>query len=94
MRVPQTKPVQLVGALIGAARSCPDFVLTRCKVTKMELMKQLEAAVDEAIRTEMWGTLGVSFSGGVPVILRKEVTTKIDSYKEGKDRNHANRNYR
>lgn len=63
-------------------------------MTKQELMRQLEGAVDEAIRTEMWGTLGVSFSGGVPVILRKEVTTKIDSFNGGRDRNHANRNYR
>lgn len=58
-------------------------------------MKQLETAVDEAIRTAMWGTLGVSFSGGVPVILRKEVTTKLGSYQEGRmDRNYAKTNYR
>jgi len=64
-------------------------------MNKSELMKQFEAAVDEAIRTEMWGTLGVSFSGGVPVILRKEVTTKLGSYQEGRmDRNYANRTHR
>lgn len=61
-------------------------------MTKPELMKMFESAVDEAIQTEMWGTLGVSFSGGVPVILRKEITTKIDSFKGGTDRNHAQRN--
>jgi hypothetical protein len=61
-------------------------------MTKHELMKH-EAAVDEAIRTEMWGTVGVSFSGGVPVILRKEVTTKLGSFQQGgTDRNHANKN--
>ena len=58
-------------------------------MTKPELMKLFETAVDEAIRTQMWGTLGVSFSGGEPVILRKEVTTKLDSFNGGKDRNHA-----
>lgn len=64
-------------------------------MNKPELMKQFEAAVDEAIRTEMWGTLGMSFSGGVPVILRKEITTKLGSFEEGrKDRNHANKAYR
>ena len=64
-------------------------------MTKQELIKQFEAAVDEAMRTEMWGTIGVSFSGGVPVILRKEVTTKLGSFEERRmDRNHANKNYR
>ena len=63
-------------------------------MTKPELMKMFETAVDEAISTEMWGTLGVSFSGGVPVILRKEITTKIDSFKGGTDRNHATKNFR
>jgi hypothetical protein len=60
-------------------------------MNKTELMKMFEAAVDDAIQTKMWGTLGVSFSGGVPVFLRKEVTTKIDSYNGGLDRNHANK---
>ena len=61
-------------------------------MTKPELMKVFEAAVDDAMRTEMWGTLGVSFSGGVPVILRKEVTTKLGSFQEGRmDRNYAHK---
>ena len=59
-------------------------------MTKPELMKLLDAAVDEAMRTQLWGTIGVSFSAGVPVILRKEVTTKIDCL-NGKDRNRANK---
>jgi hypothetical protein len=63
-------------------------------MTKSELMRAFESAVDEAIRTQMWGTVGVSFSGGVPVILRKEITTKLDSFNEGKDRNHAKSIYR
>jgi hypothetical protein len=56
------------------------------------LLKKLEAMIDDAIRTEFWGTIGISFSGGVPVILRQETTTKIDSFKGGTDRNHAQRN--
>jgi hypothetical protein len=59
-------------------------------VDKTELMRQLEAAVDDAMRTGLWGTIGVSFSGGVPVILRKETTTKLGSFQEARtDRNHA-----
>jgi hypothetical protein len=59
-------------------------------VDKTELMRQLEAAVDDAMRTGLWGTIGVSFSGDVPVILRKETTTKLGSFQEGRtDRNHA-----
>jgi len=62
-------------------------------MTKQELMQQLDVAVDDAISTQMWGTLGVSFSGGVPVILRKEVTTKLGSFQQGgTDRNHASKN--
>lgn len=63
-------------------------------MNKTELMRMFEAAVDDAIATKLWGTLGVSFSGGVPVILRKEVTTKIDSFNGGKDRNHGQHHYR
>ena len=59
-------------------------------MTKQELMQQLETAVEDAMRSGMWGTLGVSFSGGVPVILRKETTTKLGSFNQGgTDRNHA-----
>ncbi len=60
-------------------------------MTKQDLMKQLESAIDEAIRTEMWGVIEVSFSGGVPAILRQEKTTKLTG---GNERTHANRNYR
>jgi hypothetical protein len=63
-------------------------------MTKPELMRTFETAVDEAIQTQMWGTLGVSFSGGVPVILRREVTTKLDSFNGGKDRDHAAKTFR
>ena len=58
-------------------------------MTKPELMKQLEAAVDEAIRTERWGVVEVSFSGGVPAILRQEKTTKLNG---GNERTHASKN--
>jgi hypothetical protein len=56
-------------------------------VTKQELMKQVETAVDEAIRTEMWGEIAISFSGGVPAILRQEKTTKLTG---GNERTRAN----
>jgi hypothetical protein len=54
-------------------------------VNKPELMKLFEAAVDEAMRTQMWGTIEVSFSGGEPAILRQEKTTKLN----GNERTHA-----
>ena len=60
-------------------------------VTKLELMKQLETAVDEAIRTQMWGEITVSFSAGEPAILRQEKTTKLNG---GNERTHAKQTYR
>jgi hypothetical protein len=55
-------------------------------VTKPELMKLFETAVDDAIRTQMWGVIEVSFSAGEPAILRQEKTTKLNG---GNERTHA-----
>jgi hypothetical protein len=60
-------------------------------VTKQELIKQFEAAVDEAMRTGYWGSIEVSFSDGVPAILRQEKTTRLN---RGNERTHANTNRR
>jgi hypothetical protein len=63
-------------------------------MTKPELMKELEAAVEDAIKTRMWGTIGVQFSAGVPTVLRREVTKKIDSYSDGRGENNHVKNSR
>ena len=55
-------------------------------MSKPELMNQVEAAIDEAIRTQMWGTISVSFSAGEPTILTQERTTKLNG---GNERTHA-----
>ena len=60
-------------------------------MTKQELIKQFEAAVDEAMRTGYWGSIEVSFSDGVPAILRQQKTTR---QKRGNERTHANTNRR
>ena len=61
-------------------------------MTKPELMKQLEAAVDDAIRTRMWGEIGITFQDGEPAILRQQKTTRL--MKGGNGENHAATTYR
>jgi hypothetical protein len=46
-------------------------------MTKQELMKQLESAVDEAIRTQLWGVLEITFKGGDATQLRQEKITRL-----------------
>ena len=45
-------------------------------------MKQFEAAVDDAIRTEMYGVVEVSFKAGVPEMFRTEKTIKLNGGNE------------
>lgn len=60
-------------------------------MTKQELMKQFEAAADEAMRTGYWGSIEVTFSDGVPAILRQEKTTRLNG---GNERTRAHNTYR
>jgi hypothetical protein len=60
-------------------------------MTKAELMKTFEATVDEALRTQMWGEVTVSFSAGEPAIMRTEKTVKLNG---GNGNNHAKPTYR
>ena len=46
-------------------------------MTKPELMKKFEAAVDAYIRDESYGKIEVSFSKGRPHTLRKELTESL-----------------
>lgn len=59
-------------------------------MSRTELVKKLEAAVDDAIRTRMYGELLIEFRGGVPTFLRTTTQEKLD--KETENRNgYSNR---
>jgi hypothetical protein len=62
-------------------------------MNKPELMKQMEASIDEAIRTRMWGVLEVSFRDGEATVLRHERITRLNPEK-GSETTHAAKNYR
>ena len=47
-------------------------------MTKTEIMKQLEAAVDEAIASRMYGLMKISWRDGEPEMLRVESTRKLN----------------
>lgn len=55
-------------------------------MNKPELMKVFERAVDEAMRSEMYGVIEVSFKAGVPDMLRHEKTVKLN---EGNEQSRA-----
>lgn len=46
---------------------------------KPELMKKLEAIFDDAARRKMWGTVEIEFRDGLPILIRKIETEKIQS---------------
>jgi hypothetical protein len=50
------------------------------------LLKKLEAMIDEAIRTKMWGKIELTFSRGVPHTLRTEITESLSG--DGKGNPH------
>ena len=60
-------------------------------MTKQELMKSFETAVEDAVRTQMWGEITVSFANGEPAIMRTERTVKLNG---GNGNNHAKQSYR
>lgn len=46
-------------------------------MTKTQLLRKLEAMIDDAERTRMWGLVEVQFSDGEPALLRKSQTEKL-----------------
>jgi hypothetical protein len=60
-------------------------------MTKTELMKALELAVDDAIRTQIWGVLEITFKGGDATQLRQEKITRLQSTQ---GTTHAKQSYR
>jgi hypothetical protein len=57
-------------------------------VTKPELMKVLETAVDDAMQTRMFGSLEICFQNGVAYSLKKASSQKLCSEAE-KNSRHA-----
>jgi hypothetical protein len=58
-------------------------------MTKPELMKIFEVAVDDALRTKMWGEITVLFKEGNPSVLREQKTTVLE---RANGQNHAVKN--
>lgn len=48
---------------------------------KAELLKKLDALIDEASAQRVWGAIEIEFRDGVPVIVRKMTTEKLDGEK-------------
>lgn len=46
-------------------------------MNKATLLKKLDALLDEAERTRMWGTIDIEIKEGVPQLLRKSTTEKL-----------------
>jgi hypothetical protein len=57
-------------------------------MTKTQLLKKLEAAIDDAERQRMFGTIEIEFRTGEPVFLRKQQQEKLDNHTEHRDANH------
>jgi hypothetical protein len=47
-------------------------------VNKADLMKKLDAAVDEAMRHRLYGNIELEFKAGEPTYLKKLATEKLD----------------
>ncbi|HLV95238.1 MAG TPA: hypothetical protein VKS44_08620 [Candidatus Acidoferrales bacterium] len=46
-------------------------------MNKQELLKRLDALIDEAIRIRTWGTIQIDFQNGVPNLIRETKMTKL-----------------
>ncbi len=56
---------------------------------KPELLKKLDAMLDDAKRTSLWGTIEIDLQFGEPVLIRETRTTKL---KEGNTRGFRSEN--
>ncbi len=45
---------------------------------KPQLLKKVEAAIDEAVRQRMYGNIEIEFRAGEPVFIRTTKTEKLD----------------
>ncbi len=60
-------------------------------MTKTQLLKKLETAIDDAERQRTFGTLEIEFRAGEPVFIRKMQTEKLD---ETENRNGQQQTHR
>jgi len=51
----------------------------------MQLLRKLDALIDEFARGRTWGTVEIQFSEGVPVLFRKALTEKLTQDKNRAD---------
>jgi hypothetical protein len=56
-------------------------------MTKTQLLKKLEAAIDDVERQKMFGTIEIEFRAGEPVFLRKQQQEKLENQTENRDAN-------
>jgi hypothetical protein len=56
---------------------------------KPELMREFETLVDDFMQKRRWGLIEISFSAGVPALIRTEETKKLQNAQE---QNRAPRN--
>jgi hypothetical protein len=55
-------------------------------VNRPELLKEIQAAIDEAERTQMWGSIELCFQNGVAYALKKASSKKLCSEAEKNSR--------
>jgi len=60
-------------------------------MTKDALLKKLEATVDSAVRSRMYGTIEIEFRAGEPTFLRKTEQEKLD---DTESRSHVHQSTR
>ena len=48
-------------------------------MSKMQILRKLEAMLDDAERAKMWGNIELEIRDGVPVVIRKSTTEKLES---------------
>lgn len=60
-------------------------------MTRAALLKKLEALIDDAARTRMWGTVEIQFNDGEPALIRKSETEKLIT-RTGEQRAHERYN--
>lgn len=95
MRLPQTKPVQLVDASVGVASRPPRIYASRseterCAVTRQELLKRLDVLIDQMKQDRAYGQIAIAFRDGEADYIRKETTEKLGA----QGTTHAKNSYR
>ena len=48
-------------------------------MSKMQILRKLESILDDAERSKMWGSIELEIRDGMPVVIRKSSTEKLES---------------